>query len=195
MQCYKCGGQIPENSLVCLLCGTEMSQRARAGFQSGGANYGMHTQYTPMNWFKFLIYFMLFADAVISVTNAYGFITGSIYSVISAGEYTAADIYGKYGVALRIADMLYAACLIIFAVLTVVARYRLAGFKKDGPVYLYVAYTLSIVFSLAYAIAENIIMGIDYQVIASAVVSMIPQAVFVYLNYLYFKKRKHLFVN
>ena len=195
MKCYKCSSEIPENTIVCPLCGAEMSQRARSEFQFGGMYSAPKTAYTPMRWFKFLIYFMLFADAITSIANAYGFITGSIYSIISAGEYKAADAYAEYGTVLRIADIAYAVCLVVFAFLAIFTRYRLAGFKKNAPIYLYVTYIFSVVVAFAYSVAENVITGFDYSVIAASLINLAPQLIFIYLNYVYFKKRKHLFAN
>lgn len=195
MLCYKCQNEIPDNSLMCPRCGAEMSDYAREQYRSGVHTTNTRSHYLPMNWYKFLIYFMLFADAVMCICNAVSYITGEIYHLQSFGEFTATEAYTHYGVGLRYADILYAAALVIFAVLVIVARFKLAGFKKDGPLFLYISYGVNAFFALAYVIAVSIITDAVVSNITAIIWQFTSQAVYIYLNYLYFKKRKHLFVN
>ena len=81
------------------------------GYQSPqtGPSYGA----LPMNWYKFLIYFALFASCVINAITGIGLMTGMIYG--EASSY----VYAFFG-GLRVVDLLIGAVMICVAVLAII---------------------------------------------------------------------------
>ena len=74
MFCRFCGKEIPEGGRFCPCCGKEAD--TAAVFQAGASAEGMPAevrinpaQNYHMAWFKFIIYFQLFANAVVMVYN------------------------------------------------------------------------------------------------------------------------------
>ena len=80
----------------------------------------------PMAWFKFIIYFQLFANMVIMVYNAlHGFLG------IAYGD-DAALIYAFYP-GLKAVDVIYGLICIALIVGAFIVRQRLAHYKKNAP--------------------------------------------------------------
>jgi len=192
MLCYKCNNTIPDNSLVCPMCGAEMSDMAKERQSFGtGENKPL---YLSMKWYRFLIYFMLFADAIMSISTAASYFSGKIYELGTDGQILFTSI-SEYGTAFRILLIAYAVYLLAFAFLAILTRQRLAKFKKNGPLMLYISYIFNAVFTFAFVVGTCIITGTLSLGLPSAIWSFISQMVYVYLNYVYFKKRKHFFAN
>lgn len=163
------------------------------------AQYGhynnVQTVERPMKWYKFLIYFSLFAGAVLNVINAISYLTGSVY--ISQG-FDISDINYLYTVyhGLQTADIIYSIVLIGLAVLGFVARFQLAKYKAKGPILLYALSAGSMAVSLIYSIATYSILSVDIGAeIAPLISNLVTQTVMLVLNYVYFNKRKDMFVN
>ena len=141
-----------------------------------------------MKWYKFLIYFSLFAGAVINVASGIPFLNGSIY-----GGY-ADNVYSVFP-ALKTVDVMYGIVALATAVLCIVARFALAKYKKNGPALLLSIYAIGIVVSIVYFIAvKSIVTDIDLDT-SSIVSSLVSSVVMIIINKIYFDKRKHLFVN
>ena len=132
-----------------------------------------------MKWFHFLIYFVLWLNAIVCG------IEGFAALAISTGTI----------------DTVYGVAMIVFALFCVITRSRLAKFKKGAPACLYAFYILgNIVIILAYNIATLVFtnslselpsMLMDPELIGNIVGTIIVIA----LNKVYFGKRKYLFVN
>ena len=194
MLCYKCGSTIADNSLVCPRCGAEMSVYARRTHESG-ADANPYTSLVPMNWYKFLIYFSIYASAITSFVSGIMFLTGYIYSIQSGGNTNAYMIYVQFGKGLMLSDMVYGALSVVYAVFGLVVRKRLASFKKNSPVLFYIWCAMGIIISAGYAIAIGIFGGVPNSFGASFIPQIITEAVYIYINYIYFSKRKQFFVN
>ena len=123
MYCPKCGAQVPDNASFCQACGAPLSAApANAAAPAMG-----------MKWHKFLIYFALFASAVINLVNALQLITGLQYG-------DAADaVYAMFST-LKVLDIGYGVILLATVVYTVVTRFYLAKFKASGPLMLMMLY-------------------------------------------------------
>ena len=78
-----------------------------------------------MKWHKFLIYFALWLGAVMNVISGFSLLTGSVYE---AQGVSATQVYRAYE-GLKGVDMLMGAATIALAVLLIVARFALAGYK------------------------------------------------------------------
>lgn len=141
----------------------------------------------PMKWFKFLIYFGLWVGALSNLGNGLGLLTGSVYDGMAAYVYT---IYSS----LHSVDLIFGFAFLAVAAFTIVVRFKLAGFKKDGPTLLYTIYVINVVVGLAYALTVSSIIG-EPAVDSSFIGSLIGSVTAVIVNMVYFKKRAHLFVN
>lgn len=132
-----------------------------------------------MKWFHFLIYFVLWLNAIVCA------IEGVAVLAVSTGTL----------------DTVYGVAMIAFALFCIITRSRLAKFKKGAPGNLYAFYIFgNIVILLAYNIASLVLAGalnelpamlLDPEFIGNIVGTIIILAI----NKVYFGKRKHLFVN
>ena len=145
-----------------------------------------------MNWFKFLIYFALFAGALMNLSQGFLYLTGSIYETLDGID--SSWVYMLYE-DLESADKLYGLLLIAVAVIDIVARFSLAGFKKNGPMLINIAYILPIVSSVIYVIMVSGVVGDLTDATLTSFSSIITGIIFMLANAVYFKKRKHMFVN
>ncbi len=153
----------------------------------------MNTHQKPlrMTWYKFLIYFALFAGATINTLYGFVFLTGGIYEVESQGQWTAEQIYSYYGEGLQILDIMRGLFMLGFSVFQIILRYKLAHFKPDAPKLLYINVALMTGGSFLYRILSACITG---KFSASSVISFVGGILLLIFNIKYFEKRKHLFV-
>lgn len=88
--------------------------------------------------------------------------------------------------------------MVLLGVLALITRFMLSGYKKRGPA-MYIGYLIaSIVMFLVYICAFYIIViSVESTVSISSdsYISLVTSIVLLVLNVIYFKKRKHLFVN
>ncbi len=194
MLCYKCARNIPDNSLVCPSCGAEMSVFARKR-QANGMEDSPFGVLLPMNWYRFLIYFSLIASAITNLSNGFLYITGQVYSIQSAGTLDAYMIYNQYGNELMITDIAYGVLTCLFAVFNLVTRSYLANFKKKGPALLYTMYAFGAAISLAYPLVLQLAHGVPGAFNSIIIFELVIECAILYANYIYFSKRKHMFVN
>ncbi|MGO5077628.1 hypothetical protein ACTQ3J_07365 [Oscillospiraceae bacterium LCP25S3_E3] len=147
----------------------------------------------PMAWFKFLIYFMLFANAAINIFTAVTYLTGSVYL---GEDMTMSDVealYMFYPTA-KMIDVVYGVLLIALAAYAIFTRFQLSGFKRRGPFLFILMYVLNLVIGLLYSISIMFTLGagpLDYISLAP---SIITSVVMIFVNVVYFRKREELFV-
>lgn len=145
----------------------------------------------PMKWFKFLIYFSLWAGAVLNAITAIGMLTGSIYGAEAELVYAVfSDLKGL--------DTLMGVLSLALAAFGIFTRFRLAGYKRNGPLMLMIVYIASALLNLIYVIGLNAALpSIALEMIdtTSAYSSIISSVVMVIVNHIYFKKRSHLFIH
>lgn len=202
MNCKNCGSQIPEGNVFCTNCGAPIDgQDPNTQYNPYAQNQGPQFNpyqppfspmaVTPMKWFKFLIYFSLWAGAVLNLLNGILFLTGAQYE--GAKEL----VYALYS-GLQTVDVVTGLLCIALAIFGIVTRFALAKYKKVGPKLLIIGYVGVIVVNLFYVVGTSIVLPelvgeiIDYQ---SYIVGCIGNAVMIILNYIYFNKRSHIFVN
>lgn len=235
MICPKCGSQVPDQSKFCPVCGAQTqapspqpdpaAQPAPQPPAPSAAPTPFSAQPTGtqppapgstpvpytgqgelgMKWFKFLIYFSLFAGAVLNVFSAIGAFTGSQY------EGSADYIYAMFG-GLKVVDVLYGLVLLAFAAATIYVRQQLAGFKRDSPKLFLTLYVAEAAVSLLYVVVVIVIAISGVAAYVSAYISpfelalqvvplgqviaiVIGAVIYVVLNKIYFDKRAHLFTN
>ena len=159
------------------------------GGSHGGAGYGMAPG-LGMGWYKFVIYFQLFASALINGIAGIVALTGAHYE----GE---ADLVYTFIPSLSTVDKLYGIVLIALAVFAIIVRFQLAQFKKTGPKFYLLLLLISGIASLIYLIAAGAIVsdfGIEIEY-SSQISQLIVSAALLVANYIYFQKRSNLFVN
>lgn len=139
----------------------------------------------PMKWHNFLIYFSLWAGAVLSIIGA-----------ISTYTQNSAYLYNWYE-KLKTVDALYIAACVVIAVFLIYTRFQLAGLKVGAPRKLTSCYILSIMVSLGYLFGVSSATGIRLAELnsGSTIGSVIAGIVMIIVNNIYYGKRGHLFVN
>ena len=202
MFCRFCGKEIPEGGRFCPGCGKEAD--TAAVFQAGASAEGMpaEVRINPaknyhMAWFKFIIYFQLFANAVVMVYNVVAGIFGLAYGDDAGFVYAVCPM-------LKAVDVIYGIICLAFVVTAILIRQRLAHYKKNAPV-LYLGYVGVVMASgLIYNFAVLAALGTvsasameagSSNIIGTVLGTVIGAAVYFPLNYIYFKKRKELFIN
>ena len=157
-----------------------------------------------MKWYKFLIYFSLIASAVLNLYNAVRQFTVGNYTVEVIGGRT---LSGKdaqnwmyvQAPGLKTADIVYGITLIVSAALLFVTWFYLFKRKKLGPTLLYVSYGFNMVISAVYSIwsytAAKDVLKDPTMVLTSAITSAVFSIVMLVVNFVYFNKRKDVFIN
>lgn len=208
MFCRFCGKEIPEGGKFCINCGrsienTETPNQSESGQQvispmpeNASSPESPAAEY-PMKWFKFLIYFQLFANAVIMLFTAISSIFGLQYD----GD---AELIYYIAPGLKVVDVIYGIVCLALMAGAIVVRQKLAHYRKNAPV-LYIGFvTAGSVIGLIYTFAAMAVTGVispsalgESLVLISAAVlgTLIGVGIFIPLNYIYFKKRKELFIN
>lgn len=204
MFCAKCGNQIAEGSAFCNNCGTAVTpQSAQQPVQEPVYQQPVYQQpvqpvqdLTPqpsMKWYKFLIYFSLWAGAVLNIFSAISMLTGSQYGTDGEAEL----VYAMFE-DLKTLDMLCGIFALVLAVFSIYTRFQLAGFKQKAPMFLTILYAGVCVYDLIYiigctnALPEYVLSEMDFTSMYS---NLVTSAVMIFVNMSYFKKRAHLFVN
>lgn len=202
MTCPYCGTESPESTTVCPACGAALSaaQPAQASLEQPAQNgtpapgqafpapepdpYKGHS----MGWYKFHIYFALFANAIVNGLSSLSYFTGTIFG---AGR---DDVYRAFP-AVPIICVVMGFLMLGFAVLAIITRFSLAALEKKGPLLLYLVYGVEIVFSLLFALALYLVTGVSEVFDSSLISSVVLNLVFLIVNIVYFTKRKDIFVN
>ena len=209
MYCHNCGTQIPDTVSYCPECGAKVASAAPAA-EAGAlrpaapaAEAGELRPVMPaadaapakkggMGWFKFIINFQLFAAAVVSLINAFTFLSGTIYGSREVAE----NLYYIYP-EMKLLTMALGVVSVALAVFAIVVRFSLARYKRSGPrLYLIllavnILVTLVFVFGAAGILESPVSDFLDSTQISSLVVSL----GFLIFNFFYFRERKELFVN
>ncbi|MBR0091634.1 MAG: zinc ribbon domain-containing protein [Lachnospiraceae bacterium] len=203
MFCRNCGANLNDNAAFCPSCraATGQQQVVNAGtpyaFQPsiGMANttqqqYQQQQTELPMNWFKFIIYFQLFASCVVASISAITLITGAIWD----GQGIPSNLLYAMYPSLRIVCIIAGIVEIGVAVFSILCRQKLAGFQKGGPQFYWGLLATNIILSVFLTIALSSILGVA--VIDSTIsTQLVVGAVMLGVNVVYFRKRMHLFVN
>lgn len=177
MRCGNCGNEMPQGVASCYVCGQPLQSDAQP--------------YMPMKWFKFLIYFGLFFGAFTNFLTGINLITGNIYGSDKELVYSVFEN-------LQTMDMIMGALLIGIAALGVYTRFRLSGFRKDGPAMVQVMYAAGAAFQLIYALSVQAVLPssaaleLDFSSMYSGAITGV---IMIFVNRSYFAKRAHLFVN
>ncbi len=142
-----------------------------------------------LKWHKFLIYFGLWAGALINASTAFQYFTGTLY-----GE-NASAVYAYFG-GMKTLDAIIGVVLLAIAAMGIYVRFQLAGFKTGAPnklIYLYIA---NLAIPLLYLLAASSITGISFtELISDPGASLAVSVAMMIINKIYYGKREALFVN
>lgn len=143
-----------------------------------------------MKWFKFIIWVQLFLNAILNVRQGIIALTGAHYD-------GAADRVYRIYENLKIYDTIYGVAVILLAVFAIWTRFKLSEFKKDGPVMYFIFLGANIIIPLIYVIfvAGELSASVGEVLSNGPGTTIIGCLVMLIANIVYFKNRKHLFVN
>ena len=211
MYCRFCGTKIPDNVKFCPECGANLAPVPSAAPEESApaapAVPEIPTPYDPapysadpfasadvaaapqrgMKWFKFIIYFQLWAGMLVNLVTAGKYFTGAYY------EGNAEMVY-RFFPALQPLDIVMGVFCLALAVYAVIVQRALAKFRAKGPMMYYLTYIVDTAVTVLYLLIASIIIG---QSVFTAEVAggIIGSLVMLFVNIPYFNNRKHLFVN
>ena len=216
MYCRFCGTKIPDNVKFCPECGANLAPVPSAAPEESApaapAAPEIPTPFDPtpydpapysadsfasadvaaapqrgMKWFKFIIYFQLWASMLVYLVTAGKYFTGAYY------EGSAEMVY-RFFPALQPLDIVMGVLCLALAVYAVVVQRALAKFRAKGPMMYYLMYIVNTAVTVLYLIIGSIIIG-QSAFTAEVAGSIIGSIVMLFVNIPYFNNRKHLFVN
>lgn len=178
--CQNCGSICTDDEMFCHQCG--------AKFAAPGEVPPAYAQgpWPGMKWFKFIIYIQLFASAAISALSGVAYIAGLVYGEETEKIYSLAPVLKAVDAAMGV----YMLCFAAFAILT---RMWLAKYRKMGVTAYLSLLAADIAAPIIYAVAASVVLGTP-SVFSSIFSSIIPSAVMLVINAVYFGKRKDIFV-
>ena len=220
MQCPKCGALLAEGSRFCPYCSSILEKSAGetqneafsgsdetlsvpdrqpsyGGWDPYGDNRPLSTvsddpRNDPrgMKWFKFIIYFQLFANAAVNGISALMTATGAQYQGQADKVYAALP-------RLRTLDLVYILLLLGLVVLAIVTRMQLARFRRRGPLLYYLLQIANLAVAVLYLLAASAISGVPLSQLdlSNTIISLGLSLVMLIINIIYFGNRKDLFVN
>ena len=216
MFCTNCGRQLANGSTYCPFCGTALAPRPQqtperrpdtpaapdpnAAYPQPLNPYGQQpprpvpaeAKNDPrgMKWFKFIIYFQLFANALINLANAVTVLTGAHYQ-------GAADTVYAVFPAERAVDMVYGLLCLALAAVGIYTRFRLSSFKRKGPGLYLGLIAANILVPVLYMLLSSLVTRIPLTSLldVNGVASLAANIIMLVVNKIYFDKRKDLFVN
>lgn len=130
-----------------------------------------------MKWHKFLVNFALYAAAVLNVLSAFQLL------VIS-------------GTGVFALDLMLSVMYIALAVFNIYARFRLAGFHRNGPNCIYLNYILSAAVQVIYSLSKAGVgpEPFNLEAVQGPILnSVLTVVIFVWANHTYFTKRADLY--
>jgi len=196
MFCPYCGHHNSAEATFCEKCGKALN----ATNQQSSLSYDQPAYVDPpvqttvqhsMKWFKFLIYFALFAGAVINFSNGISMLTGSQYNGQADLVYATFD-------GLRTFDMIFGLLAMALAVFGIYTRFQLSGFRKNGPRVLVALYLAVAAYNVLYIIAAHAMLPetlVELTNFSGVYGNLASNVVMAFVNNSYLKKRADLFVN
>ena len=140
-----------------------------------------------MKWFKFMIYFSLWANMALNIINAIMMWTGSVYGNDAPYVYKAFP-------SLKGVDGFFGFLYLGLAVFAVIVRFRLAKFKAGSPALAHIMVAINAGVLLLYAMVASGVTGIAFfELISDSIGSIIGMVVLLIWNINYFNKRADLF--
>ncbi len=190
--CHSCGFPITDSTQkFCTNCGSALMDEEVSDKTAQMA--------LPMKWYKFLIYFALFASAILSFISGLDCITGNLFSLFGL---SANEAYAEFD-GLKQLFTVSGIVSIAYACLLLVTRFCLAKKLKIGPKILLATYIINTIINIASEIVTaNFIASHTGQTLSQSglsvtgiVIDLAVGIAVIYANKVYFDKRSELFVN
>ena len=163
-------------------------------------DYNSENTPAPVNyslkWHKFLIYFALWAGALICIATAGRVMSGQIY--VDNGDMSIVDTLYRMYPALKGMGIVFGALYILQAIFMIYTRFQLAKFKAGAPKKLLLVYAINLVlgFGLYIALSSITHVSLGEFVSGSDFVSMFAGPIVIIIaNKIYYDKRAELFVH
>lgn len=210
MFCNNCGKKIEDGVSFCPACGSKLQMQETMNIKRGeyggmpkdyyvdskrnSGNSLRSNQAYKMKWYKFIIYFQLFAGALGAVLN------GVVYYIFV--KMVPSDI--EVSLALNIANICYSAIYIASGIFALFVRHQMAKYKKNAPLLYNVCLLLNGVLPMIALIPIKLMIPditfVDYifkakNYILANGITLVMACIMVWLNNIYFGKRKGLFVH
>jgi hypothetical protein len=159
------------------------------GQQYNNQMYAINTM--PMTWHKFLINFSLWAAGILNILSGTGLFLGT----------TNYNVY-KWFDELEIIDKLFGTMWVTLGVFLIITRFKVARFQKNGPIMLLIMYIASGILGFGYNVLVLDILsdvssyfGINMSFYwGRAIGGLIGSGVIAAINFVYYNKRRHLFI-
>ena len=203
MQCPNCGALLADGSRFCPYCRSRFDHQppveTEPAFDSrfvGESAPDRPETAAPlqdprgMKWFKFVIYFQLFANALINLANAATVFNGDQY------QGAASAVYAVFP-AQRAVDIVYGVLCLGLAALGVYTRFRLSGFKRSGPGLYLGLIAANMLVPVLYMLLSSVFTGIPLTGLldVNSIMSLAANVAMLVVNKIYFDRRSDLFVN
>ena len=157
--------------------------------QYNGSQNAASPENHKLKWHKFLIYFALWAGAIMNTGNALLCINGTQYAEQSE------QIYALFS-GLKTVDLVWGIVLLAIAAYMIYVRFQLAGFRINAPRKLSILYGISLGASALYLLAVS---AVTHQSLGSfmgdIVAPIFLSILMLFVNQNYYSKRLELFVN
>ena len=169
----------------------ELSEQmeSRESVDDQGAAYDAYGAALPMKWHKFLIYFALWAGAILNGISG----ISTLFSCLG-GEYAA--VYDAYPALLGL-DIFSSLCLIGIAVFQFITRNALARLSRKAPQMVVWLYASTVILSVLQVVAVWLVsgVGLSYVMTPDMWLILIEGALMTWANQVYYRKRASMFVN
>ena len=216
MFCTNCGRQLANGSTYCPFCGTALAPRPEQPTElkpetppafdpnssypqplnAYGQQPARHVPADPKNdprgmkWFKFIIYFQLFANALLNLVNAVTVFTGAHYQ-------GSADLVYSVFPAERAVDIIYGILCLALAAFGIYVRFLLAAFRRNGPGLYLGLIAANILVPVLYMLFSSLVTHIPLTSLLdlNGILSLAANVIMLVVNKIYFDRRKDLFVS
>ena len=111
----------------------------------------------PMGWYYVLIYFLLFANAVVSFGYVLYYYFGWCF-----GQYS--ETWQKTYPQLHTVMLIYSGAALLIGIWSILTRFSLAHFSRLGPVMLNLLYIVKVVFPLSFLPVAFSVMGSEFNI-------------------------------
>lgn len=197
MNCKKCGFPMEDDARQCPFCHTAVQELNTKPVVSKDFTSAATSQTTPakttqpaaktqprpavyeypMKWYKFLIYFSLFASAASSFISAITYFLNAV-AISQPGFMVWLGIFS-----------------IVLGILSLITRSELAKFKKTGPSKLITLYACNAAINAIYVIIIRVLVGETVASISTLILTIVVNIFMIIANKVYFDKRAALFYN
>ena len=154
-----------------------------------GVAYDANGAPLPMKWHKFLIYFALWAGAILNGISG----ISTLFSCLG-GEYAA--VYDAYPALLGL-DIFSSLCLIGISVFQFITRNALARLSRKAPQMVVWLYASTVILSVLQVVAVWLVsgVGLSYVMTPDMWLILIEGALMTWANQVYYRKRAAMFVH